>query len=402
LSPDWRTALAVQQKDTSRIYFSTGNKLSVALKQGQEYKIISTVNTIHDDLHDLTVDPASSKIYASTDGGLYISSDSGRTWINANSGLNVAECWSVAVSQNGPERILSGLQDCGTILYTTDSSGEYDWYTVRGGDGMETAFDLINPNICYSADGNNNIFSRSNDGGLHWSRNLAVFNESFAYLHPFAMNPYNPSGIFLPYHNLYKSTDRGENFHPLNSSELPDNKESICAISISPSDSNTIYIAYSNPSWNENPKEKIFMTRNGGENWTDISKGLTGVNYQNITSIVADPNDPLHVTVGFRGACKIKAMTSFEGGKNNSWIDISEGLPPEADINSMIYDTGERGLLFVATHRGVWQYDTKSNYWSQTGKGLPSMMISDLDICTDTHVLYAGTHGRGIWKLILK
>ena len=402
LSPDWRTTLAVDPADTSRIYFSCGNKVGCFVSDGKEYKLFNTVNSIHDDLHELTIDPKTGKIFASTDGGLYGSEDKGATWKNMNYGLNVAECWSVAVTQNGSQKILSGLQDCGTILFDEDSTEDYLWRTVRGGDGMDVIFDTQNPLICYSADGNNNIFCRSTDGGNRWSRNLAIFNEACAYLHPFSLNPQNPSTVFLPYKNLYKSINRGETFEKLPSEGISPSNEVIAAIAIAPTDSNIIYIAFSNPVWSETPKEKLFLSMNGGQSWNDVSSGLVGVKDLNITSVVADPLDPMHITVGFHGAGTIKSMHSFQGGKNNSWKDNSEGLPVEADINALLYDTGEPNTLFAATHRGVWKKTTASSSWTLLGTGLPLMMVSDLDICNDSHVLFAGTHGRGIWKLILK
>jgi hypothetical protein len=95
-------------------------------------------------------------------------------------------------------------------------------------------------------------------------------------------------------------------------------------------------------------------------------------------------------------------MSSDRGGKEASWKDISGGLPAEADFNAMIYvSAAGSNVLYAATHRGVWQWDAVSSRWSITGNGLPPVMVSDLDYRPASKTLYAGTHGRGIWRMIL-
>ena len=396
-SPEWRTTLLIDNDDPGRIYLSAGNKVGVMVLKDSLFKNILTVSTIHDDLHDLTQDLNTGFIYASSDGGLYVSEDRGKTWLARNVGLNVAECWGLSVTQSGPLKILVGTQDCGTILYHADTTSSNQWVTVRGGDGMATAIDPNDPQTMFYNDGNNNIIGRTDDGGLKWSSNYAIRGQQANYRRPFALNPVNASTVFAGYKQLFRSENKGVNFTAISDLKLNSN-DNIQAFAISKSDTNVIYLAYSNPCWSEQPKEKLFVTKNGGLTWNDITSGLAGVKWFSISSITIDPADANSVFVGFNGGANIKVMHSINGGTN--WTDISAGLTRENDVNCLYYEQQSR-TLFAGTHVSVLQWREDKN-WENAGEGLPVVMVVDLDIRKESGELFAGTHGRGVWKLRIK
>jgi hypothetical protein len=398
-SPEWRTCLAIDPENSDRIYVTTGNKLVRMDRDTSNYKLTYTA-AIHDDIHDINIDESSGIIYASTDGGLYSSSDKGKSWEEKNNGLNVAQCWSVSVTQNGPIKIISGLQDCGTVLYRTDSTGNRGWTTIRGGDGTWTAINPENDSMFFHADGNNKLFMRSTNSGLNWSANLAPAQPS-TYSNPFYLNPQNPASVFKCHHDLYKSENYGDKMKKLNPTGNPDSKNTIAAMGIAPSDSNVIYVGYSNPVWESPFENKMFISEDGGNSWKDITKGLLAIENQNITSIAVDVKNPYKVYVGFHGAGAVKVMMSADGGRNSSWKDYSEGLQIKADVNALMFNK-TNSVLYAATHRGVWKRADSISQWQICGEGLESVMVSALDIrYKNKKILFAGTHGKGIWQLNL-
>jgi ligand-binding sensor domain-containing protein len=58
------------------------------------------------------------------------------------------------------------------------------------------------------------------------------------------------------------------------------------------------------------------------------------------------------------------------------------------------------GSLVVATDLGVVYRATGQTQWTRFGTGLPTTTVMDLSVGPDGS-LYAGTHGRGIWRVAL-
>lgn len=402
-SPEWRTALAASPADASLIFFSSGNKVNRFVYDGNTWKYKYTGAGVHDDIHDLTFDPEGKKIFASSDGGLYVSSDSGSSWNFSGEGINSAECWSISMTRSGPLKIISGLQDCGTIIYYDTLSGANKWKITRGGDGMAVAFDPNDTKIVYANDGNNNILSRSDDGGITWSGNLAASRGHAAYLRPFCIDPNRPEVIYSGYHDLFRSYDRGESWQKAGDFSIASPYDWMIDIRVAQGDSERMYVAFNNAAWKENPTGKLFRTDNGGVDWKDISGGLLGAGYSQITCIAVNPENKDDISIGFRGGGKFKAMQSMSGGLgNNPWKDISEGLDDDADVNCLMYDPVNSGRIFAGTHIGVFVRMANPGKWSAYGKGLPRVMVSALDIRPNPGILVAGTHGNGVWRVPIK
>jgi len=400
-SPEWRTAMVVDPNNHELVYFTAGNKVHRLYRYNKTWRQEYTGGFIHDDVHDLNFFKGDKTLFASTDGGLFGSTDSGKSWLDFNAGLNIAECWSIAVSQTGPVTLLSGLQDCGTILYKSSPDSLRGWWIVRGGDGMAAAFDYQNEFIMYANDGNNSLISRSIDGGSSWSRNLLPTRaESALYQRPFVIDPVHQGIIYTGLENVYKSIDFGDNWKKFSNIEGLGKYDRLVSLACSGKDTMLFYAAYANPSWDNDPKRKLFKTSNAGETWIDVTKGLKGVAWTNITSVIMDQQNPDVVFVGFRGGWDVKVMRSLNGG--NSWEDYSSGFDNDSDVNALITDTDDFHTVYAATHNGVYKRNDKDKAWSRFGEGLPRVMVSGLDIRYDSGILFAGTHGRGIWSVKIR
>jgi hypothetical protein len=59
------------------------------------------------------------------------------------------------------------------------------------------------------------------------------------------------------------------------------------------------------------------------------------------------------------------------------------------------------GDLYAATDFGVLRLPSGGTSWIQAGTGLPTAAGYGLTLAQSDHVLYAATHGRGAYSLVL-
>ena len=58
--------------------------------------------------------------------------------------------------------------------------------------------------------------------------------------------------------------------------------------------------------------------------------------------------------------------------------------------------------MFASTDYGVLMLPRGDSNWSPAAANLPPVAVYGLTIDTDARLLYAATHGRGIWRLRLE
>ena len=401
-SPEWRSAFTIDQFNPSLIYFTAGNRINRFEQKDKSWRTVPVGTGYHDDVHELLADPSyCGRLYASTDGGLFMSSDSGRSWINLSDGLNTSECWGIdACTENsGQLKLIAGLQDCGTVLLKpVDGLNQLNWKIVRGGDGMQPTIDADNCRIMYATDGNNNLNHLSMDGGDHWKTSNSIRNEKAEYLRPFVQSSGDSGRIYTGYTDLYYSDDKGYHWLPMHVKDAAGNGL-IGSIAISPSDPNVIYVGYTQPSWSDEVKGKLFRSIDGGVHWRDISAGLRGAAWTSISAIAVNPENPNLVVVGFRGGWSVKAMSAtIDQTGNFKWEDISAGLPADADVNCLEFaPVNDRLELYAGTHQGVFRMEHFKENWQSFNGDMPPVLIVGLKYESHSGTLVAGSHGAGLW-----
>ena len=76
-----------------------------------------------------------------------------------------------------------------------------------------------------------------------------------------------------------------------------------------------------------------------------------------------------------------------------TWTDVSGNLP-DIPVNDVILNNGK---IVLATDLGVVVSANGGATWARLGGNLPYTTVMDLSIGPDG-LLYAATHGRGIWS----
>lgn len=139
-------------------------------------------------------------IYACSDqGGVYKSTDGGKSFEKANTGLPNTEAWSLALHPTDPNTLWVGLGSGGTIYKSTD--GARTWTRSANGIGdpaKSTQFRTLavapsNPALLYCASWTRPASAyRSEDGGANWTRVVDSGNRD-----TLIGGTGNPGGLFF-------------------------------------------------------------------------------------------------------------------------------------------------------------------------------------------------------------
>jgi photosystem II stability/assembly factor-like uncharacterized protein len=84
-----------------------------------------------------------------------------------------------------------------------------------------------------------------------------------------------------------------------------------------------------------------------------------------------------------------------DGGQ--SWQAITRGLTPGVYVQTVKEDPGRRGLLYAGTELGVFVSFDDGDAWQSLQLNLPAVSMRDLAVTGDD--LIVATHGRGFWVL---
>jgi hypothetical protein len=330
---------------------------------------------VHADIHALRYSPLN-VLFACTDGGLSVTSNNGTNWTSKNNGLAIAQIYRLSTSKTSPYKIITGWQDNGSNLNNNNS-----WERVYGGDGMECIIDYTNQNINYVSTPNGNIHITYNSNNFSTITNSITSIEEGAWVTPYVIDPINPQTLYAGYYNVWKTTDRGNTWTQISNFS---GTTQIKSLAVAPSNPDYIYCATNG---------NIYKTTNGGQSWTGISSGISGGAITYIAVSTSDP-DVLWVTIsGYTDGFKV--FESRDGGIN--WTNIS-GTLPNIPANCISYNPQSNEGLYIGMDVGVYYRDTLIGDWILFSNKLPNVVVNELEISPSINRIRAATYGRGLWE----
>lgn len=335
---------------------------------------------VHADAQYMAYNPLNGLTYFCNDGGIYSYNERTQQWRELSNGLIITQYYCIATAQTDATYMIGGTQDNGGRKRNTDGS----WSSTNGGDAMEVAIDPTNHNISYSTYCYGELFRTTNNWRSYSEISLNIPGQPDGdWVTPYQLDPNNPNVIVGGYDEIYRSTDRGDNWTKISSFNVG-NIQTLC---IAPSNSNVIYASREN---------RIYRTENLGSSWTT----LNGPGSNKITDIAINPENHMEIWVSYSAYTSgRKVYHSSNGGAN--WENVSDGLP-NVPANVIVYEEGSDDLLYVGTDAGVYFKDNSMSSWHLHGEGLPFTSVTDLEIQYQSGKLRAGTHGRGIWEINLR
>lgn len=390
----WFGRIFVDPVNTDNVWV-TGLTLSQSIDGGISFPIQHTQQ--HVDHHAMAWDPHKmGRVYNGNDGGIYRSEKNGESgsWIHGRK-MPFSQFFTIDVSPQDPSRVNGGLQDQGSVR----SWAPQGWQQYYGGDGVKNAInpkDKMNVFACsqYGACG------RSDDGG-NTMQDMTQTSTRFGWMTPIEFQPgvRRRKVMYWAGDTVHRSNDRGRTWDPIS----PDLGEgdpgretnplyaahfgTVQAIGLNSKKPDVIYAGTDNA--------KLWKTTDRGGAWKKIEDDKLPNRW--ITHIAVKNNNPKVLYVSYSGFREddhsAYVLRSRSGGKN--WTDVSDNLP-KAPVNDLVL---VRNKLYAATDVGVFVRKTRGSRWFKVGRGLPLSPINDLRYIPKNKTLFAGTFGRGIYKV---
>ena len=325
-------------------------------------------------------------------GGVWKTTDYGRTWNPIFDDQPTGSIGTVAVSASNPNIIYVGSGEglhrpdlsTGDGIYKSTDAGE-TWTHLGLRDGQQIpkiAIDQNNPERLfvavlghpYGPNKERGIF-RSDDGGKTFEKVLYVDENTGG--DDVAIDPNNPNTIFAtlwesregPWENgewdgtkggIFKSTDGGNTWKKL-INNLPENMVQ-AHIAIAPSSSNVIYVAIGTTEQNgygTGTGMGLFRSDDSGETWheiTDDGRPEARIGGGDVPEILVDPKNPetLYTT-------SIVVWKSVDGGK--TWKGI-RGAPGGDDYQNIWINPTDTKVMLVTGDQGAIVTVNGGETWS--------------------------------------
>ena len=364
------------------------------------------------DFRTLWADPQDSeRLIFGSDGGVYVSYDGGKTCHHFYN-IPLGEFYAVGVDMEDSYNIYGGLQDHDSWKGPSNGwAGEImlsDWVTVGGGDGMYNAVDPTDSRWVY----NNREF------GMMWRLDQKTGVQTpimprrekgkdpyrFNWTPPIMLSPHNSAIVYTGAQVLLRSLDRGGHWEEI-SPDLTTNDVSkqhgagnitFCTIttaSESPIKPGVIWVGTDDG--------KVQVTRDYGATWTDSTAGIAAAGGPAelwVSRVLASPHEAGRAFVaktGFRQDIN-KPFLFQTADFGATWTSISADLP-EKNINVVLQDRKNAGLLFAGTDHGLYVSLNAGRNWLPFKGTMPWVKVTDLVIHPRENDLVVATYGRGLW-----
>ena len=340
------------------------------------------------------------RVYLGNDGGVYRSDDNGESYEFAEE-MPWSQLWSFDVDEQDPTRFVAGLQDNGCNKSWGGDIGQ--WTNYGCGDGERTLIRPDRPTTIYGCSQYGACFINREDGksGANESFENEVVSTRKNWLTPIEFDPQNPDIVYTGGEILSRSEDDAQTWRPMSpdltngpgreTNPLFKNYGTITTISPAPLETGTVYVGTDDGN--------LQYTHDGGGTWTNAATTTGDSNLPKawVNRVQIDLRDPQVAYVaysGFRsGDDAAYLLRTRDGG--TTWENVTGDLPraPVNDVNLIGDD------IVVATDVGVFLSRDQGRTWLRVGSGLPLVPIHELRWHGPTRSLFAGTFGRGIYKV---
>lgn len=380
-------SLAADPTNLSHLYLGTANSwIYQSMDDGVHWMRLARLG-MSDDLvidHIVVDERDPQTLYAGVwqydgfGGGVYVSHNSGQTWV-ALPGIAGQSVRALTEAPSNSHILVAGTLN--GVFRTLDSGLHWSQISPVGSTEIHNvqsiAIDPTDPDIIYA--GTWHLPWKTTDGGLHW-RNIkdGIITDSDVF--SILIDPTMPSVLYASAcSGIYRSDNSGMLFRKIQG--IPTEARRTRSIKLDPSDHNTVYAGTT---------EGLYKSLNGGTSWTRMTNPYIVIN-----DIWIDPRNPQHILMATdQGG----VLVSHDGGTSflPSNSGISEHVVSQVLVDSNQPDTLYAGIINGKQYGGVYVSHDFGNRWMQQSVGLNNLDVFAL-MESATGNLYAGTND-GIYR----
>ena len=356
----------------------------------------------HNDQHLVRAHHKESYALIANDGGVFrLNYDPvADTW-NFNTSFNrflgITQFYQSDFHPTDINRMIAGTQDNATPASTGDLQ---NWRNVGGGDGGFCAIRQDNASVQYATSQNLGVYRTTNNWTSSTGISPNIGTDRVAFIAPIVLQPDNQNFLFAGTNYLWRYSQSANSWTPRLGNQSLSVSGTVRSIGIAPSNGNVIYTGSNNG--------ELWMTQNGGTNWTQINTGSPGLPNRFIRCIAVDPTNPNKITVAVSGTGTKhvwRCDDTMAATRVWNFLDSSGAVGlPDLPAQSVALDPANpSNTMVVGMDLGVYQTDNGGASWFNIGtpQGLPNVQVNNVKWVPGANSIYAVTWGRGIWRLPL-
>jgi hypothetical protein len=361
------------------------------------------------------------------------------SWTSLNTSLSTLQFQSLTVNPADPKNVQGGTQDNGTFETT---GSDVVWPQTIFGDGGQSGFDASNAafrvHTYFSASPDVN-FNNGNPTDWAWIADPIYGTEPQAFYVPIITDPTVSGTLFVGTGHVWRTKTFGMgsmtmaefqghcneftgdflvtcgDWEPLGGTSAATQLingafgdragGNVAATERATSDNSTLWAATSTG--------RVFVSRNvdaasaSAVSFTRIDTLSTVDPGRFVSGIQVDPANPLHAWISYSGYNEstpatpghVFSVTYNPVAGTATWTS-ADGDIGNLPVNDVVVDNNT-GDLYASTDFGVLRKASGSSSWTLAGSGLPNVEVAGITMDATHRLLFAATHGRGAYKLIL-
>lgn len=351
----------------------------------------TTFNYVHADHHSVVWN--GTQVMVATDGGLFLSTDNGNSYIDRNNGLRIKQFYTCAIHPTTPNYFLAGSQDNGTHQLTASGLGGST--EVLGGDGGFVHIDENEPQYQFGST-TRSQYRRSTNGGASWS-SVNYSNSIGQFINPTDYDDVNnrmytsgTGGTYIRWEN----PQTGSTFNI--TSIATATSTSVTSLKVSPYTNNRVFFGSSGGRVVKVDNAQLafpVVTNITGSNMPTTSATISSVN-------LGTNDDNIIATFSNYGVPHVFVTTT--GGGAAGWTNIT-GTLPDIPVRWAMFYPEDNDKAIIATDMGIYETDDingSSTVWVQNSS-FPVVRTNMLQYRQRDRTILAATHGRGLWTASL-
>jgi photosystem II stability/assembly factor-like uncharacterized protein len=419
--PHYASRIMVNPADENLVYFAA-NSHSISFDGGQT----SERSGWSGDTHDMWADPLNpDRMMISDDGGVIMTLDRGKSWQQVT--LPIAQMYHVAVDNQIPYYVYGGKQDGpgykGPSVGGRRGYNPSAWESTAGGECGFILPDPVNANIVW---GGSYVgqFTRVDYNTGH-NKTVMIWPESsygaapkdvklrFNWTFPIHISPHDNNTIYAGSQFVHKTSDEGQSWEiispDLSTNDLSKMQPSggltkdnigvefaclIFAIAESPLEAGCI--------WAGTNDGLVHVTRDGGKNWTDVTKNIPDLPiWGTVSNLEPSRYDAgtCYLTVDFHQMNNRDPFVYKTTNYGKSWTYIGEDIPKSvfSYCHWIHEDPVKQGLLYLGTENAIYFSFNDGKNWLSIQNNMPHAPVHHMVVQEHFNDLVVGTYGRGFW-----